>query len=119
MRFRTGGSYTIFSIPLLKNFAICMMRLLYENLANQGRVPRLRYFKISREASAACRKAAVTPLAVMGSTIDAASPAISQFGPATPPKARERKEVTLGSSSRAARSNSSDPCRAWCLRWIQ
>jgi hypothetical protein len=28
MRFLTGASYTIFSIPLLKNFATCKIRLL-------------------------------------------------------------------------------------------
>ena len=46
--------------------------------------------------------AAVTPFAVIGSTMAAASPAISQFGPATRPCMRQMNDVTDGAMAGTA-----------------
>src|SRR3984885_11791562 len=64
--------------------------------AREGILRRWRDSMITRDASDACRSAAVTPFAVIGSTMAAASPAISQFTPATLPCMRQTKEVTDG-----------------------
>src|ERR1700728_575938 len=83
------------------------MRLLYETLARTGSPPRRRYCRIILDASAACLSAAVTPFEVMGSTMDAPSPAISQFGPATPKWTPAWKEVMLVALKAPTRSSDS------------
>src|SRR5947207_836651 len=62
------------------------MRLLYNLLASHGSSFLSLDLVIIAAASVACRSAAVTPLDVMGSTSDAASPANNQLGQPTADK---------------------------------
>src|SRR5271170_7677659 len=96
-------------MALLKNLPRLNTRWLYIAAGRRGIVFRSRFRIIRLDASAACLKAAVTPLDVIGSTMAAASPMTSQLGPAVLAKTRHRKDVVRGGALAGSYTN---PCKS-------